>query len=81
MLKANRVIAKRSFRPLFTKGDNTNNKQLKEDKLMKKSKGKGKRKITIRELFITCFAYSVLRHNLKYCLYMFLEKARRKFNL
>jgi hypothetical protein len=73
------VVAKGAFSPSFADSDNT--KQPKEDKQGKtKGKGKSKRKMTTGESLAKCPACGLHRHTLENCLYVFLERAKRKFN-
>jgi hypothetical protein len=75
--KAGRVIAKGAFGPSFANLGDT--KQPKEDE-QEERKGKSKRKITIGESLAKCPACRLHGHTLENCLYVFLERAKRKFN-
>jgi hypothetical protein len=74
--KAGRVVAKGAFGPSFA--DLNDTKQPKEDEQEKR--GRGKRKMTIGESLAKCSACRLHGHTLENCLYVFLERAKRKFN-
>jgi hypothetical protein len=74
-----RVVAKGAFGPSFADSDDT--EQPKEDEQGKtKGKGKSKRKMTTGESLAKCPACGLQGHTLENCLYVFLERAKRKFN-
>jgi hypothetical protein len=76
--KAGRVVAKGAFGPSFADSDDT--EQPKEDEQEKKGRGKGKRKMTTGESSAKCPACGLQGHTLENCLYVFPERAKRKFN-
>ena len=75
--KAGRVVAKGAFGPSFAESDDTDQPKSKEDE--QKTKGKSKRKMTTGESSAKCPACGLQGHTLENCLYVFPEKARRKF--
>ena len=76
MPKVGRAVARGAFGPSFAESDDT--EQPKEDEQEKK-KGKGKRKITTGESSEICPACGIPGHTLPNCLYVFPEKANRRF--
>ena len=80
MLRAGQVVAKGAFSPSFANSDHAEQPKDNEPK-RKKTKGQGKQKMTIGELSAKCPTCRNYRHTLENCLYVFLEKAKRKFTL
>jgi hypothetical protein len=77
-LKAGRVVAKGAFSPSFADLDDT--KQPKDEQEKTKGKGKSKRKITTGESSAKCPTCGLHGHTLENYLYVFLKRAKRKFN-
>jgi hypothetical protein len=76
--KAGRVVAKGAFGPSFADlDDNDQSKDTEEER--EKAKGKSKRKMTTGESSAKCPACGLQGHTLANCLYVFPEKAKRKF--
>jgi hypothetical protein len=74
-----RVVAKGAFGPSFAESDDTNQPQSKGDTEDEKGKKKSKRKLTTGESSAKCPACGFQGHTLPNCLYVFPEKAKRKF--
>jgi hypothetical protein len=81
-LKAGRVVARGAFGPSFADSDDTDQPKSKKGDTEdegEKPKGKSKRKMTTGESSAKCPACGLPGHTLPNCLYVFPEKAKRKF--
>ena len=73
------MVAKGAFGPSFADSDETEQpKEAEQEKTKRKSKSK--RKMTTGESSAKCLACEIQGHTLENCLYVFPERAKRKFN-